>query len=314
MRPIRTWLFLVLWLFASVAAASYEQGLDAYNEEDYSAAVAAWTSEDLAQDPRALFALGVMHMNGIGVEKAPATAVEYYRKAADLAFPSAQYNLGLAYFTGQGVEKNIEQARDWWDLAARQGHIVAQYNLGAILWGHTGVASDQAQAMQWFRIAKANGSDDAAEFLLTLFAPMYRDLDSESLANAQQARDKGATSSDIPLVDELGTYKLGLQALQGEQFDQAYGYFEPLARAGNAEAQYQIAQMYESGQYVEKSFDTAFEWYEKAAQKGQGDAQYRLGMYYMKESPEINEVLGFYWLQSAADNNSVEAAKVIESL
>lgn len=299
---------------SSGALADYEAGLHAYASKNYDAARSAWTEAGMEQNPKALFALGVMHMRGVGVEEDPATGVDYYLKSAELGFPSAQYNLGLAYFAGRGVEQNVETARDWWRKASDLGHPVAQYNLGAILWSGNGVEQDQAEAMRWFRTAKANGSRDAADFLLTLFAPMYRELNAENLAAAQNSRARSDSESTIPLVDEFGAYKLGLQAMQAGKYDQAQKYWIPLAESGHIDSQYQLGHMAELGQGVQKDFDAALQWYEKAAQKGQGDAQYRLGMYYMNESPEPNEALGFYWIQSAADNNSAEAAKYINSL
>jgi hypothetical protein len=34
----------------------------------------------------------------------------------------------------------------------------------------------------------------------------------------------------------------------------------------------------------------------------------------MNENPDKNEALGFYWIQSAADNNSAEAKAFIENM
>ena len=302
-------------ILSASAGADYETGLKAYSEKDYDQAVSEWSAPDMANDPRALFALGVMYMRGVGVDAAMDQGAAFYRRAADLGYASAQYNLGLAYFNGRGVEKDVEQSAAWWRKAADQGHAVAQYNLGAILWSGNGVVQDQAEGMHWFREAKTNGSRDAADFLLTLFAPMYRELDSQNLAAAQEARSlRDGAGAGIPLVDEFGAYRLGMQAMQSGQYDQAFKYWKPLADNGHVDSQFQIAQLLEHGRGVDKDFDQALAWYERAAQKGQGEAQYRLGMYYMNESPEPNEALGFYWIQSAADNDSAEAAKFIENL
>lgn len=226
-----------------------------------------------------------------------------------MGFSSAQYNLGLAYFAGKGVPQDIEKSRYWWRQAAEQNHPVAQYNLGAILWSGNGIAQDQAGAMHWFRKAKINGNKDASSFLLTLFAPMYKELNAESLQLADDASEH-----DIPLIDQFGMYKLGLQATEKQQYEQAFAYWEPLAQDGHLDSQYQIGRLYERGEGVAEDFNRALEWYQRAAQKGQGDAQFRIGLYHMNENPDKNEALGFYWIQSAADNGSNKAKSYIDNM
>ena len=289
-----------------VSRADYATGLQAYASADYARAIQEWSVPELAEHPQTLF--GVMHMRGLGVEQDRAKAVSYYLTSAELGFSSAQFNLGLAYYGGKGVGRDAEKTRYWWQQAAERGHAVAQYNLAAILWSGDGVAQDQALAMHWFREAKSNGSEDATNFLLTLFEPMYRELTVDTLE-----RVRGDSRRTIPLIDEFGLYKLGLQAMEKQQFAQAFGYWEPLAKDGHVESQYQIARLYEAGQGVESNLDSALYWYDRAAQKGHGASQFRLGLYHMNESPDPNKALGFYWIQSAADNGDAEAQAYIDA-
>lgn len=302
-------LLMVLWISWPVdVRADYATGLDAYASADYDRAISEWSVPELAEHPQTLFALGVMHMRGLGVERDRSRAVAYYRASAELGFASAQFNLGLAYYGGKGVERDPGQSLFWWRQAAERGHAVAQYNLAAILWSGEGVPQDQALAMHWFRQAKASGNEDAANFLLTLFEPMYRELTEDTLE-----RVRGDSPRSIPLIDEFGLYKLGLQAVEKQQYAQAFGYWQPLANDGHAESQYQVARLLENGQGVAADFDRALYWYDRAAQKGHGAAQLRLGRYHMNESPDPNKALGFYWIQSAADNGNADAQAFIDS-
>ncbi len=289
--------------------ADYNEGLHAFLQKDYQAAIDQWSATELASSPDAQFALGVMYFRGIGVEQDQTKGTDYYLRAANLGFGSAQFNLGLAYYSGSGVDQDRNQSQYWWLQAATQDHPVAQYNLAAILWSGNGVIQDQARAMHWFRKSRENGNRDAANFLLTLYAPMYRELNADSLNLAANN-----TQRSISLIDQLGMYKLGLQAMEKQQYAQAFGYWEPLALDGHVDSQYQIARLYEFGEGVEKDFANALNWYQRAAQKGQGSAQYRIGLYHINESPNKNEALGLYWIQSAADNDSKEAAMYINNL
>ncbi|MFC2406640.1 MAG: tetratricopeptide repeat protein [Cardiobacterium sp.] len=56
--------------------------------------------------------------------------------------------------------------------------------------------------------------------------------------------------------------------------------WQPAAEAGDAEAQFQLGQMYALGKGYSQSFDNAFAWYEKAAQQGNAKARTALGLLY----------------------------------
>ena len=300
----------LLWIFACLPATadSYNDAYIAYKNKDYATAISIWSSDELKKDPRALFSLGRLHMQGVGLEKDEALAVDYYREAAEAGHLSAQFNLGLAYFQGRGVEKNVDNAMKWWGKAADAGHSAAQYNMGALLWEGQVVAQDQATAMKWFRAAMHSDNAQASAFLQSLFEPMY----SELRENFKFYRDD-TTVRDISLIEELGMFKLGQQAYSQGAFDQALKYWTPLAEDGHFDSQYFIAQLYEKGEGVKSSFDTALSMYEKAARAGQVDSQYRLGLYHINEAPEINRTLGLYWMQSAADNGHLEAQNYMKN-
>jgi TPR repeat protein len=55
------------------------------------------------------------------VEKDPAEAVKWYRKAAIQGDATAQYALGCALEEGDGVEKDVKAAEEWFAKAAAQG-------------------------------------------------------------------------------------------------------------------------------------------------------------------------------------------------
>jgi len=300
----------LLWIFACFPATAdlYNDAYTAYKNEDYATAVSIWSSEELKTDPRALFSLGRLRMQGVGLEKDEALAVAYYLEAAEAGHLSAQFNLGLAYFKGSGVEKDIDKAMKWWGKAADAGHSAAQYNMGALLWEGRVVEQDQATAMKWFRTAMHNNNEQASTFLQSLFEPMY----SELRENFKFYRDD-TTVRDISLIEELGLFKLGQQAYSQGAYDQALKYWTPLAEDGHFDSQYFIAQLYEKGEGVKASFETALSMYEKAARAGQPDSQYRLGFYHINEAPEINRTLGLYWMQSAADNGHLEAQNYMKN-
>lgn len=78
----------------------------------------------------------------------------------------------------------------------------------------------------------------------------------------------------------------------------------PLANSGNAEAQYDIGEMYERGRGVNRNMMQAFQWYLKAATQGSTKGEFHAGLCYLKgEGVEKNLDEALKWLQKSADKN-----------
>ena len=74
-----------------------------------------------------------------------------------------------------------------------------------------------------------------------------------------------------------------------------------LANAGNTEAQYALARMYEKGVGVEQNIQEAITWYERAGEQGHSKALYRLGYYFLLgKGVEKNLDKAFNYMQQAA--------------
>jgi TPR repeat protein len=138
-------------------------GVRMRDKGDYTSA-RAWFEKSAAGgvEGEAEFALGSLYYEGQGVEKNPATAIEWWRAGALKGGVHAQYNLGavlsdylheytdavlwlekaaaqgfvdamdrvgILYFCGDGVERNARTAMIWWLKASRGGSVMAKENL-----------------------------------------------------------------------------------------------------------------------------------------------------------------------------------------
>ena len=82
------------------------------------------------------------------------------------------------------------------------------------------------------------------------------------------------------------------------------GYVE-LAEKGDADAQYNLAHIYETGFGVPVDERKAASWYKKAANQGHRDAQLKLGMLYViGKGTRQSEIKGARWVRKAADDGS----------
>jgi len=124
MRLHRTLYLLPLTVFAilltTLAHADFQDGLAAYDRDDYSTAFKEWLP--LAEQGHAELQhnLGVIYRNGLGVPQDNEEALRWYHLAAEQGYAPAQHNLGVLYYYGEGVAQSIVLAHMWFNLAARQ--------------------------------------------------------------------------------------------------------------------------------------------------------------------------------------------------
>jgi TPR repeat protein len=72
----------------------------------------------------------------------------------------------------------------------------------------------------------------------------------------------------------------GNTAFQERDFDEAFEVLLPLAKEGDAEAQFKVGFMYVHGRGVDRDFDEAMRWMTAAAEQGYPEAQYNLALSY----------------------------------
>ena len=103
-----------------------------------------------------------------------------------------------------------------------------------------------------------------------------------------------AKLAGLALIAALCTgFALGLTAPAWAGFDEGVAAYDrgdyatalrewrPLAKQGNANAQYNLGIMYNNGRGVPQDFAEAVKWYSKAAEQGMAEAQVNLGVMYM---------------------------------
>ena len=83
-------------------------------------------------NPKAQNMLGLMYLEGNGVNQSSQEAKIYFEAAAKQGFAEAENNLGWIYYIGEGVNENLEEARKWFELAIHHGYIAAQDNLSIV--------------------------------------------------------------------------------------------------------------------------------------------------------------------------------------
>ena len=90
-----------LFLFSgSVYGDDFQDGLDAYHKQDYKTAHRIFLKLAKKGDAKAQYNLGVMYVNGRGVQQDYKEAVKWYRLAAEQRNEEAQVKLAIMYDKG----------------------------------------------------------------------------------------------------------------------------------------------------------------------------------------------------------------------
>lgn len=102
-------------------------------------------------NPEAQNYLGLLYIEGLGVEKDEKQGFYYIKKAAMTGYPVAQSNLGRLYKYGTGCSLSMAKAIDWFEKAAALNNQRAIYTLGYMYYKGLGVNQDYNQAVHWFK-------------------------------------------------------------------------------------------------------------------------------------------------------------------
>jgi TPR repeat protein len=136
-------------------ASPFDDGASAWKRGDYRTAMNDWRG--MTNDATVQNNFGIMYMDGKGVPRSYATAMQWFSRSAANGNSLGQNNLGGMYRDGKGVTRDYPKALTFFAAAAQQGNPAAQVNLGLMLMNGQGVQPDPVHAYMWFDLAAAQG-------------------------------------------------------------------------------------------------------------------------------------------------------------
>jgi len=198
-RSTRFAIAIVLWALAHPGAAvagPYEDGVTAFRDQDYAAAIDLWRPLAEKGDGRAQARMAELYLSGRGVLRNYAEALFWCQQGADQGEARAQYVLASMYRDGKGVPKDALQAIELFRKAADQDFHWAQYKLGLMYFTGEGGRPDYLKAYHWLSLAaNAHDSDtpDDAEVRSTaafLLDAVAAKMTPEQIREAKQRIDE----------------------------------------------------------------------------------------------------------------------------
>jgi TPR repeat protein len=106
-------------------------------------------------------------------------------------------------------------------------------------------------------------------------------------------------------------FQKGVTAYESGDYATALREWTPLAKQGDASAQYYLGVMYDKGQGLPQDYKTAVKWWRLAAKQGNAVAQTNLGkMLYQGQGVLQDYVLAHMWFNIAVSNGNENGGKV----
>ena len=134
-------------------------------KKDYAIAIEYFEKAAASGSPIAQINLGGMYIEGHGLEANHAKALSYFQKAANQEHPSAFGCLGFMYLYGIEVKLDYQKALECFQKAVNQEEVVSQYGLGYMFEKGLGVSVNYQEALKWYRLS-ANKENDGAQVAL----------------------------------------------------------------------------------------------------------------------------------------------------
>lgn len=286
---------------------------------DFEKAFQLFTREATAGNALAMYDLGKMHADGLGIKVDAEKSTQWYSKAFQ-AFNSLettntkhatylQYRIGKMFDAGLGTQQDYAKAAQWYTKAVKAEHKYAEYSLASLYARGNGVAQDLVKAFDLYQ----RSADQNNPYACYELAKMFRDgigtnSDPQSAEQYFQSAFQGFSNMEAEMPDDKLEYRLGqmLHTGTGTEADDAAAevLFEKAATAGNVYAQYSLAMLWLHDNT--KDAGKAVALLQKASDNDNAMAQYALGKLYLngelvdKDSLKAEKLL----IQSAGQGNA----------
>ena len=272
-------------------------------------------------------------------------ATQWYEDLAVSGDSEAQYNLGFIYETGWSVPVDNIEATRWYEKSADKGVKEAQFRLGMMYLTGAGGSKSEIQGERWIRHAAKNNHKLAAVIRDKLLEAsdlvkinikldeLYSTIRKQSAKNHKKAiasinsvvqvaakkvkKEKSKKKTRLAKIQSIKSASnqevFSEDSLLGPGGRKTLRWYKFKAKNGDAEAQYELGQLFENGKEVKRNVVTAAEWYRLAADQGLTKAQYYVGMWYANGIVVTqNEGLASSYLTAAADKGYEKANKFLE--
>ena len=219
--------------------------------------------------------------------------------------PMALFNVGHMYENGLGVSSDRSEAIKWYRKAAEKGHDGAKDRLLSL----PETREEQLEIRIGRRISEGLSNEELAEFeslsdseeiatWLKKHVQNYRIIVTEEKNRQKKCLAENAQKEMVA----------GETCEKRGQLEEAFRHYCNAADFGDAKGAFYVGYMYERGEGVQRNINSAVEWYTKSAKMGNRGAQHNLGFfYYSGIGVEQNLKLAYEFFMMAAKQGKADS-------
>ena len=236
----------------------------------------------------AIYFLGSMYNEGLGVEPNHEKALQCYLKAAELSVPEAYDYLGKAYEFGKlGVKPDPGKAIEYYKLGAEKGEEGCCNNLATLYAKGKGVRKNKKKAFKLFyraakrsTDAKANlatcfeygiGTEQDYSEAIKIYVSLAEEGDTASIEKLESLAEHICDPEHFCVIGDCYNHGDGVDADE----EKAIEYYKKSADMGNVDALIKIAEIHEDTGDLE----SAIVFYKEAMRKGNKEAIFLAAFY-----------------------------------
>lgn len=294
--------------------ALFEAGKAYYEAGVYDEALPIFEEMDQKGNVQASYMLGMMYLQGYGVETDLVRAKELLLKAAEGGDVQGMFRMGYELKHGTFGESDPESAANWYQKASALGYGSASNNLAFLYVDGVGVSKNPAEAVRLLELAVEQGATDSAVRLARLYASDR--LGAPDYAKAAQWYEKAIELKNEDALNELADLYFDGKLTGAPDYLKAIEYYELSAAENNSSSMTQLGNIYFQGYGVEKDILKAEQYFIKASWYGNSNATLYLAMRY--EEGDFNGVPDYAkavdWYEKSAFEGNLTAAEKLARL
>lgn len=258
--------------------------------------------------------------------------IEGIIKATEQGDACTQYRIGMMYLNGEGVDKDQDVAYHWLLKSAKQGYAEAQYEVGMILLNDRFIKIEPDLLNGRY----LRDEPVSLIYKPKIWVPFHERVGKIVLAKRKEAFEwmMKAAQQGLPQAefmvgymyegafdirnneeDTFDTLWYDRKIIKAMAFDihdeqKAFYWYHKAAEHNHSEAQYRVAVRYEKGLGTDANLFRALWWYLKAVQKGQKEAVFRMAKVYNARGrkTDVAKVWALYQQAKESGNHDAEAA------
>ena len=168
--------------------------------------------------------------------------------------------------TAYGIKK-YDQAFAEFTYLAEEGDATASYYLGKMYAQGQGVEKNEEKAVEYYQKAESAYNIDAAYELAQILLSEADNKEDERFISGLKYLKRAAYTGQADALYQLGElYEQGV--LVTKDYKSAFGFYLMGALKGNMKAQYRVSRLYFSGQGVPQDFENGLKWLSRSARQG----------------------------------------------